>query len=73
MSDFMKEFSQIKYKDLDISFLEEKGFIGYAFHYMGNNYANKVAIKTRKRKELAEAIATLFINAISSYEELCKK
>lgn len=69
----MQEFSRIDYKDISIDFMESKGFIGFAFQYEGRNYANKVAVNTRKRKELVEAIAALFINAISTYEELCKK
>lgn len=52
--------------------MEEKGFIGYSFGYEGRNYGQKVPLKTKKRSELIDAIGVLFINAISSYEELCK-
>lgn len=67
----MKPISQIKYKEIDINFMEEKGFIGYSFGYQGRNYGQKVPI-TRKRSDLIEAIGALFINAIESYENLCK-
>ena len=70
---YMKEFSRIDFKEISIDFLEDKGFIGFTFQYEGRNYANKVAVNTRKRKDLVEAIAALFINAISTYEELSKK
>jgi len=70
---YTKEFSRIDYKDISIDFLEDNGAIGFTFQYEGRNYGNKVIIKTRKRKELVEATVALFINAISTYEELCKK
>lgn len=68
----MKPISQIPYKEIEINFMEEKGFIGYSFGYRGRNYGQKVPLKSRKRPELIEALGALFINAISSYEELCK-
>lgn len=68
----MKPISQIPYKGIDINFMEEKGFIGYSFGYQGRNYGQKVPVNTRKRAELIEAIGALFINAIESYENLCK-
>jgi hypothetical protein len=69
----MKPISQIPYKDISINFMEEKGFIGYSFGFEGRNYGQKVPVNTRKRTELIEAIGALFINAIESYENLCKK
>lgn len=66
----MRKISQIKYKDLEINFLIDKGFVGYSFGFEGKNYGVKVPIKTKKRQELVDATATLFINAIESYENL---
>ena len=65
-------FSQINYKGLDINILVEPGFVGYSFHYEGNNYGSKLPIKTKKKQELLELSFTLCIQAIQSYEELCK-
>lgn len=73
----MKPISQIKYKDLDINFMEEKDHIGYSFGYEGRNYGIKVPVELpttkEKRAHYIEAVAALFINAIDSYENLCKK
>lgn len=69
----MQPFSRIDYKDISIDFLKQKGFLGYTFQYEGRNYGNKVAVDKKSEKAIVEATATLFINAISSYEELCKK
>lgn len=67
------QFSRIDYKEIGIDFLEEKGSIAYTFAYEGNNYGNKVVLGDKKRRTLMEATCALFINAISTYEELCKK
>lgn len=73
----MKPISQIKYKDLDINFMEEKDYIGYSFGLDGKNYGVKVKVdlptNKDKRARYIEAVAALFINAIDSYENLCKK
>lgn len=68
----MIPFSRIDYKDISIDFLKQKGFLGYTFQYEGRNYGNKVAVDKKNEQALVEATATLFINAINSYEELCK-
>lgn len=70
---YMQPFSRIDYKDISIDFLKQKGFIGYTFQYEGRNYGNKLAVENRSEKALVEATALLFLNAISTYEELCKK
>ncbi len=67
------QFSRIDYKNIGIDFLEEKGAIAYTFAYEGKNYGNKVTLKGKKRTELMEATCALFINAIETLEELCKK
>ncbi len=67
------QFSQINYKGLDINILVEPKFLGYSFHYEGNNYGSKVPITTSKRQELLELSFALCIQAIMSFEELCKK
>jgi hypothetical protein len=67
------QFSQINYKGLDINILVEPGFVGYAFHYEGNNYGSKLPITTKKKQELLELCFTLCIQAIMSFEELSKK
>ena len=73
----MKPISQIKYKDLEINFMEEKDHLGYSFGFEGRNYGTKVPVEMPKTKEkralYLEAAAALFINAIDSYENLCKK
>lgn len=69
----MTPFSRIDYKDISIDFLKQKGFLGYTFQYEGRNYGNKVAVDKKSEKAIVEATATLFINAIESYEALCKK
>lgn len=66
----MKIISQITYNGLDINFMEEKGYVGYSFGFEGKNYGQKVPLKSNKRKELIEAVATLFINAIDSHKNL---
>lgn len=68
----MKKISQIPYKEIEINFLEEKGFLGYSFGFNGKNYGVKVETKS-KRKDLIEATALLIINAIQSYENLSNK
>lgn len=73
MKQLLPEFSQIRYKDLDINILVEPGWVGYAFHYEGNNYGSKLPVKTKKKQELLELSFALCIQAIQSYEELCKK
>jgi hypothetical protein len=65
----MKIISQIPYGDLNINLMEEGGFVGYSFGYNGRNYGAKVSV-TKKRKDLLEAVATLVVNAINSYENL---
>lgn len=70
---YMQPFSRIPYKDIEIDFLKQKGFLGYTFQYEGRNYGNKVAVDKKSEKALIEATASLFINAIESYEALCKK
>lgn len=73
MKKLLPVFSQIKYKDLEINILVEPGFVGYSFHYEGNNYGSKLPITTKKKQELLELSFALCIQAILSYEELCKK
>lgn len=70
---YMTPFSRIDYKDISIDFLKQKNFLGYTFQFEGRNYGNKVEVADKTDKALIEATATLFINAISSYEALCKK
>lgn len=72
MKKLASQFSQIKYKDLEINILVEPGFVGYAFHYEGNNYGSKLPITTKKKQELLELSFALCIQAILSYEELLK-
>lgn len=66
----MKQISQTVFKGQEINFLLDKGFLGYSFGYDGRNYGLKVPIKTKKRQELVDATAVLFINAIETYEKL---
>lgn len=73
MKKILPRFSQINYKGLDINILVEPKFLGYSFHYEGSNYGSKVPIKTKSRQELLELSFALCIQAILSYEELCKK
>lgn len=73
MKKLTPKFSQINYKGLDINILVEPKFLGYSFHYEGNNYGSKVPIKTKSRQELLELSFALCIQAIMSYEDLCKK
>ena len=73
MKKLKSQFSQIIYKGLEINILVEPGFVGYAFHYEGNNYGSKLPIKTKKKQELLELSFALCVQAIMSYEELCKK
>lgn len=73
MKKIKPQFSQINYKGLDINILTEPGFIGYAFHYEGNNYGSKVPLTTKKKQEILELSFALCIQAILSYEELSKK
>jgi len=73
MKKLLPKFSQINYKGLDINILVEPGFVGYSFHYEGNNYGSKLPILTKKKQELLELSFALCIQAILSYEELCKK
>lgn len=73
MKKILPKFSQINYKGLDINILVEPKFIGYSFHYEGNNYGSKVPLTTSKKQELLENSFALCIQAILSYEELCKK
>jgi len=73
MKKLKPKFSQINYKGLDINILVEPSFLGYSFHYEGNNYGSKVPIKTKSKQELLELSFALCIQAIMSYEELCKK
>lgn len=70
---YMTPFSRIDYKDISIDFLKQKGKLGYTFQYEGRNYGNKVEVDKKSEKALVEATVALFINAINSYEELCKK
>ena len=67
---YMTPFSRIDYKDISIDFLKQKGFLGYTFQYEGRNYGNKVPVDKKSEKAIVEATATLFINAIDSYEAL---
>lgn len=73
----MKPISQIAYKGVEINFMEEKDHIGYSFGYEGRNYGQKVPVELpttkEKRVKYMEAVVALFINAIDSYENLCKK
>lgn len=73
MKKLKSQFSQINYKGLEINILVEPKFVGYAFHYEGNNYGSKTPLKTNKKQELLEASFALCVQAILSYEELCKK
>lgn len=70
---YMQPFSRIDYKDISIDFLKQKNKLGYTFQYEGRNYGNKVEVNKKSEKAVVEATATLIINAISTYEELCKK
>lgn len=72
MKKLLPKFSQINYKGLDINILVEPKWVGYSFHYEGNNYGSKVPIKTKSRQELLELSFALCIQAILSYEELQK-
>lgn len=72
MKKLLPKFSQINYKGLDINILVEPKWVGYSFHFEGNNYGNKVPIKTKTRQELLELSFALCIQAILSYEELQK-
>lgn len=69
---YMTPFSRIDYKDISIDFLKQKGKLGYTFQYEGRNYGNKVECDKKSEKAIVEATATLFLNAISTYEELLK-
>lgn len=69
----MQPFSRIDYKDISIDFLKQKGKLGYTFQYEGRNYGNKVEVDKKSEKAIVEATALLFINAIETYETLCKK
>lgn len=69
---YMTPFSRIDYKDISIDFLKQKGKLGYTFQYEGRNYGNSVLVDKKSEKAIVEATALLFINAISSYEALCK-
>lgn len=73
MKKLKSKFSQIEYKGVDINILVEPGFLGYSFHYEGNNYGSKVPLKTKSRQELLENSFALCVQAILSFEELCKK
>lgn len=73
MKKLLPKFSQINYKGLDINILVEPKFVGYSFHYEGNNYGSKVPLTTNKKQELLENSFALCVQAILSYEELCKK
>lgn len=66
----MKKISQVKFKDIEINFLLDNGFLGYSFGFEGRNYGVKVPIKTKKQQELVDATAVLIINAIELYEKL---
>lgn len=70
---YMVPFSRVDYKDVSIDFLKQKGKLGFAFQYEGRNYGNSVTVDKKSEKAIVEATALLFINAISTYEELCKK
>lgn len=70
MQKLLPKFSQINYKGLDINILVEPKWVGYSFHFEGNNYGSKVPIKTRTKQELLELSFALCIQAILSYEEL---
>lgn len=73
MKKIKPQFSQIVYKGLEINILVEPKFIGYSFHYEGNNYGSKVPLKTTKKQELLENSFALCIQAILSYEAMLNK
>lgn len=70
---FMQPFSRIDYKGISIDFLKQKGKLGYTFQYEGKNYGNKVEVNKKSEQAIVEATALLFINALDTYEALCKK
>lgn len=72
MKKLLPKFSQINYKGLDINILVEPKWVGYSFHYEGNNYGSKVPIKSRTKQELLELSFALCIQAVLSFEELEK-
>ena len=67
------KFSEIAYKDINIRFAEDDGTLGYTFNLDFKFYKNKVNLPSRKRKDLLEAACALMVNAIETYEELCKQ
>jgi hypothetical protein len=69
----MKIISQIPYKGIDINILEEKEYVGYSFGFEGKNYGTKTLLQSKKRIHLIEAVMTLIISAIQSYENLSNK
>lgn len=66
----MKIISVIPYKDIEINFMEEPGFVGYSFGFQGRNYGQKVPLDSKKRVDLINALGALIINAIESYENI---
>lgn len=66
----MKIISVIPYKEIEINFMEEPGFVGYSFGFEGRNYGQKVPLDSKKRLDLINAVGAILINAIESYENL---
>lgn len=58
--------------DLEINLMVDKNAIGYNFEFDGNQFGNRVDLKSKKTIDIISATALLLINALDTRDALLK-